>query len=65
MKRVADSFADLELPNGHKRIVQGLVMTHFQNKNKKPAKLEESGDIGADIVRGKGSWSQNLLIKLC
>lgn len=43
-----EGFNDLELPGGHKEMVQALVREHFQGKS------SESGQEDYDIIAGKG-----------
>ena len=56
----AQSWTDLKLPQGHKKMVQAQVKTHFQDKKARIAASEDWKD-GYDLVRGKG---QGLIILL-
>ncbi|KAL9118676.1 MAG: hypothetical protein Q9187_004778 [Circinaria calcarea] len=52
VKNQKEGFNNLKLPPGHKRMVQALVKSHFNEKGSKSADIQEDFDF--DLVRGKG-----------
>ena len=46
VKEKLDGWNDLELPDGHKEIVQSLINSHFTK--------DKSGSVDFDLVRDKG-----------
>jgi hypothetical protein len=54
IKQRQHGFDDLELPEGHKNVVQALVQTHFRRYEKKKAGEEEDDEQEFDLVRDKG-----------
>jgi SpoVK/Ycf46/Vps4 family AAA+-type ATPase len=54
IKARKNGFEDLELPSGHKDVVQALVQTHFRRTGKKGEPSAWENEEQFDLVRDKG-----------
>jgi hypothetical protein len=54
IKARKNGFEDLELPSGHKDVVQALVQTHFRRNGKKGEPSSWDNEEQFDLVRDKG-----------
>ena len=52
MVQKTHGFEDLELPSGHKDVVQALVKTHFRRLDNNDGKTD--ANVQFDLVRNKG-----------
>ncbi|CAG8949094.1 hypothetical protein HYFRA_00002223 [Hymenoscyphus fraxineus] len=54
VSKISGGFDGLELPGNHKEIVQGLVETHFKNKEIEQKSVKDDRGFGFDLVKSKG-----------